>query len=85
MYTFRDFIITDGMMGSIQDYIENRVRPGGFLSAIICNDLKKAVMFANDINIKNIPAFVEYFYNNAPTNYWGSDLKMNHWLGWPWT
>ena len=44
-YKFREFYIPDRMMGGIQRYINDHIRPGDFLSAIIQNDLKEAVDF----------------------------------------
>ena len=80
MYKFREFYIRDQMMEGIENYIKHRQVPGSFLSAIISNDLIGAVGRADDENMKNIPAFVEYFYNNAPPVCWGSEKNMNQWL-----
>ena len=80
-YTFRgEFYIYDHMMLSIRKYIENRSQCGDFLSAVICNDLKKAVSFADETNLRNLPAYVGYFYNEAPSACWGSPKKMKEWL-----
>ena len=80
-YTFRkEFHISHHMMLSIEKYIEKRQPVGDFLSAVICNDLKGAVSFADDVNIHNLPAYVGYFYNEAPHNCWGSSKKMKEWL-----
>jgi hypothetical protein len=68
------------MMEVIDRYINEKCRPGGFLEAVICNDLKAAVENADDENMANLPAFVGYFYNEAPFNCWGSKEKMENWL-----
>ena len=80
MYKFREFYIRDQMMDAIRNYIDKQIHPGSFLTGVICNDLKMAVMCADDENIKNIPAFTSYFYNEAPSNCWGSMDIMNNWL-----
>lgn len=84
MYEFtygdRIYCITDGMMEGIKLYVEEGIPPGGFLSAIISNDLKEAVGRADDVNMYNIPAFVSYFYNNTPSACWGSPEKMQNWI-----
>ena len=72
--------VIDPNMQSIKLYIENRMKPGSFLEAIICNDLKEAVARADDFNIRNIPAYVEFFYNRAPINCWGSTEKYLNWI-----
>ncbi len=79
MYKFREFYIPDRMMDGIINYIENGIIPGDFLQAIICNDLKEAVGRADDENLGNIPAFVGYFYNEAPSLCWGSKEIMTGW------
>lgn len=81
MYTFRQFYIPDRMMPGIRRYIEEGLVPGSFLSAVICNDLREAVGAADDENLVNLPAFVGYFYNEAPTQCWGSADKMKAWKG----
>lgn len=80
MYTFREFFIPDYMASSIDDYLKEGILPGKFLTAIICNNLLEAVMYADDTNISNIPAFVSFFHNEAPSVCWGSEEKMNAWI-----
>ena len=79
-YTFRQFYIPERMMGAIIRYIENRIPPGGFLIAVITNNLQQAVARADEENMANIPAYVAYFYNEAPGNCWGSQEKYQDWL-----
>ncbi len=81
VYTFRDFYIPAYMMGGIQRYINNGIPPGDFLTAVICNDLMEAVARADDTNIRNLPAYVAYFYNEAPSLCWGSKEKFDKWYG----
>ena len=80
MYQFREFYIPERMMGGIRRYIEHGIPPGDFLTAVICNDLKEAIGRADDENIKNIPAYVAYFYNEAPAPCWGSIELMQSWI-----
>ena len=79
-YTFRQFTIRPDMLGAIRRYIDQRIPPGDFLSAIIDNDLKGAVSRADDENMANLPAFVAYFYHEAPMLCWGSPEKRQAWL-----
>ena len=74
------FQILAPTMSVIKNYIEYGYQPGSFLTAIICNDLKETVNQADDQNIKNIPAFVIFLCNNAPTGCWGSAEKMKVWI-----
>lgn len=80
VYKFRDFYIREQMMEAIDRYINDRLEPGSFLTAVICNDLQGAVGCADNENLKNILAYVGYFYNEAPSECWGSEEKMQAWL-----
>lgn len=79
-YTFNEFYIPSRMMPGLLDYIENGAIPGGFLTAVICNDLKEAVSRADSENLRNLPAFVGYLYNEAPSMCWGSEERMKNWI-----
>ena len=50
------------------------------LRAVICNNLKDACGLADDDNLQNLPAFVAYFYNIAPSACWGSPEKYQAWI-----
>lgn len=79
-YEFRGFTIDADMMEGVRNYIDHGIEPGSFLSAVICNNLRAAVESADHRNIGNIPAFVGYFYNDAPSRCWGSSDKMIAWM-----
>ena len=79
-YTFRGMTIPEHMMLAIRRYIDDRVHPGDFLSAVIENDLREAVGRADDDNIRILPAYVAYLYNEAPGPCWGSTANMYSWL-----
>jgi len=68
------------MREPLKAYVNDHRQPGNFLTEIICNNLKEAVMYADDVNIQNIPAYVNYFYNHAPHDCWGSKEKMKAWV-----
>ena len=76
MYTFDSLYIPNRMMPGIRRYVDNGVPPGRFLTAIICNDLSRAVSAADYENIRNIPAFSVYFRNEVPSGCWGSIEKF---------
>ena len=79
-YRFRHYIIRHDMMGAIRRYIEHGIPPGSFLTAVIENNLSEAVGRADDENCENLPAFVAYFYNEAPSPCWGSPEKRRAWI-----
>jgi hypothetical protein len=79
-YRYNEFLIPDRMMGGVKRYIEDHIKPGDFLTAVICNDLRGACERADDENLRNLPAYVAYFYNNSPATCWGSKENMDAWL-----
>ena len=74
------FRIPDGMVEGLELYINHRIKPGSFMTAVLANDLIEAVGKADHRNIKNIPAYVYFFYNYAPPECFGSYEKVNAWL-----
>ena len=79
-YFFQEFYIPRRMEGGICRYVEYGIKPGDFLTAIIRNDLKEAVGRADEENMRNLPAYVAYFYNEVPSPAWGSKEKMEAWM-----
>lgn len=69
-------VTREGMMA----YVEDRKEPGGFLSAVICNDLLNAVCRADRENLVVLKEIVQWFYNVAPMGCSGSKQKMALWL-----
>ena len=79
-YRFRNFHIPGRMQGAIQRYVDNGIRPGRFLEAVICNNLFASVGEADEENLQNLPAYTAYFYNETPSACWGSKEKMEAWI-----
>jgi len=79
MYHFRRFYIPERMMPGLKMWIEHGKSPGGFLRAVLENDLIEALRRADDENLANLPAFVAYLYNEAPALCWGSAEKVKAW------
>jgi len=80
MYKFREFHIPDYMMPGLLRYIEYGVMPGHFLTAVLENDLKEAVSQADENNMKNLPAYMGYLYNEAPIGCYGSPEIVSAWV-----
>jgi hypothetical protein len=78
--TFQEWVIPKYMWSGIDLYLEHGIKPGHFLSAVICNDMSTAVGYADDTNIRNLPAYSNFFYNYAPSTSWGSKEKMEKWM-----
>lgn len=64
----------------INRYVYDRIVPGGFLHAVLENDLQGACNSADPVNQKYIYEIVRYLWNNAPARCWGSKTRVNQWL-----
>jgi hypothetical protein len=73
--------IPEDMRESMTRYVEERKEPGGFLSAVIRNDLLDAVCRADRHNLLLVKEYAQWFYNVAPAGCHGSPEKMKAWLG----
>ena len=68
------------MAEGIKRYVHDGIPPGSFLQAIICNDLRGAIAQADELNLPNIPAYIDWFYNEAPAGCWGNGKNMERWI-----
>ena len=65
---------------SIRDYADNHVPTGGFLAAVLCNNLKESFAQADEDNIRDMFEIVKYCYNEIPSICWGSPERVRNWL-----
>jgi len=78
-YTCFGWRIPERMMGGIRRYIEKGIIPGDFLQAVIRDSLRGCIERADDENMRQLPAYVYFFYNKAPAYCWGSKEAMKKW------
>lgn len=64
----------------IDEYVNDKMPPGSFLYAVLTNDLKEALVRADDINVHCLRDIVLYLYNDTPAICWGSPEKVKKWL-----
>lgn len=79
-----DFTDYDDVPQHTQDalarYVEDRLEPGGFLQAVLTNDLFRAVSRADIVNQQRLPAIVRFIYNRCPMGCHGSQEAYEAWL-----
>ncbi|KKM57028.1 hypothetical protein LCGC14_1551130 [marine sediment metagenome] len=68
------------MREGVVAYCEERRQPGDFLTAIICNDLRGAVLRADDTNTNHLASWVRWFMWEAPIGSWGCREAMEEWI-----
>jgi len=72
--------LPDHLQGGISRYLREGIAPGHFLTAVITNNLLEAVSRADCTSIKSLPDIVKFFYNYAPGECWGNQVKMVAWM-----
>jgi len=65
---------------SLDRYVYHRIPTGGFLYAVLTNDLFEAVGRADDCNLACLPEICSYIYNEVPSTCWGSPEAVQLWL-----
>ena len=61
-------------------YIEDGCPVGGFLKALISNDLRGTYDAADIHNTQAVRDYVLFLYNHAPSACWGSPERYDAWL-----
>jgi len=64
----------------IDRYVNQGIPPGGFLEAVLSNDLKGALGRADEENRRDLFEIVQYCYMEIPSDCWGSAEKVSEWL-----
>ena len=65
---------------ALDRYINDRILPGGFLTAVLSNDLFGAVGKADSENLAALPEIVRYIYNEIPSSSWGTRDIIWKWV-----
>jgi hypothetical protein len=69
--------MVSGMLG----YIERGEPVGGFLSALLSNDLRGTFERADATNARLVDVYLRFLYNYAPVGSWGSKERFENWQG----
>ena len=73
--------LPEHMQGGARRYIENGIRPGDFLTAVLENNLTQAFGSADSTNRPLIgTVYVEWLYWEIPAPAWGSPTKVAAWI-----
>lgn len=65
---------------SIRAYADDGRPTGGFLKAVLSNDLKEAFGRADDGNRETMFEIVSYCYNEIPSSCWGTPEAVTEWM-----
>lgn len=73
-------LVPDYMWGGISGYMLDGIPVGGFLTALLSNDLMGAFARADDYNTRAMLDWSAFLYNFAPSESHGSRAKHDAWL-----
>lgn len=65
---------------AFERYVNQGCQPGGFLRAVMCNNLVDAFHRADEDAMVMLPHIVAYMYNKLPGDAWGSDQRIDAFL-----
>jgi len=65
---------------SIERYVNDKCSTGGFLRAVLENNLKESMARADEDNLDALPHIVAFCYNKIPQICWGSPKNVENWL-----
>ena len=68
------------MTGAVERYIEHRVPPGGFLKAVLQNELIEAANRADEENAIHLRDWCVFLYNYLPVESYGSTENYTNWI-----
>ena len=72
--------IPKNLRGGIRRYVDFGIPPGGFLTAVISNDLRECFHTGTEKSLAALENIVAWFYLYAPAGCWGSPEAMRRWL-----
>lgn len=73
-------LLPESLREGAQRYIEQRIKPGSFLTAVIENNLLDATAHADSTNKLLLREIVLWWHWEAPGGCWGIREAMQRWL-----
>lgn len=71
--------VADHLRGGLVRYVADGILPGGFLQAVLCNNLREAITRGSYDSIVTLPALITVLAWDFPDEAWGSVARV---LGW---
>jgi hypothetical protein len=73
-------MIPEHLKESLHGYARYKVPTGGFLRAVLANDLVGAFSKGDKESLAALKDIASYVYNELPSDCWGSYKIVNEWL-----
>src|SRR5438093_1042377 len=84
LYQINYGLLPERLQGGMQRYIENKIELGGFLKAVLSNDLYGTFSYADSDMRSELYNIIRWLYNEAPGGCWGSVMNYKSWLAGDW-
>lgn len=75
-----DELPNENLKLALENYIVHGLEPGGFMTAVLTNDLYSTVYRADAQNVSIIPHIVTWIHNNIPSICYGNSETMIMWM-----
>lgn len=73
-------MLPEGLTRDLELYVEEGVHPGGFLRAVLANDLYATFNKADRVNVNRIEDIVQYVLRYVPFGACGSYEVVDQWI-----
>jgi len=73
-------MIPTAVQVGLDRYVQAKIRPGGFLYAVLTNDLFGALHRADNESRYHLDEIVRHIWHQLPGECWGSVAKVEAWL-----
>lgn len=80
LYQDTCFPVSEDIIASLQIYLNEGTPCGGFLNAVLENNLSEAFGRADIRNERNLRNIIGYVRQYIPSDRWGSKERVDNWL-----
>lgn len=75
-----EHLIPEHMVMGVRLYLQYGVPPGGFLNALLTNNLVSSFAHADDVNLRCMKQWATWLYAHCPMNARGSQKIVDNWI-----
>lgn len=72
-------LVNPALRDELVHYIDFGIVPGPFLTAVISNNLRNAIAYADEYNRFALAGLVRFLVDHAPRSAWGTPEAVAHW------
>ena len=74
-----DSVVPTHLQPGLLRWIEEGIRPGGFLSSVLANNLIGAAARADELSLVGLPILAKFLVQHAPNGSYGSPKALKNW------